>query len=52
MTGPTARVALVTHARLGDLAERVAGHFVSAEIKHFQGDQMEAARAWLAQTGA
>jgi len=47
-----ARVALVTDSRLGDLAERVAGHFVSAEIKHFQGDQTEAARAWLAQTGA
>ncbi len=45
-----ARVALVTDSKLGDLAERVAGHFVSAEIKHFQGDQMEAARAWLAET--
>lgn len=42
-----ARVALVTNSRLGDLAERVAGHLVSAEIKHFSGDQMDAARDWL-----
>lgn len=44
-----AKVALVTDSKLGDLAERVASHFVSAQIRHFPGTEMDQARAWLAQ---
>ncbi len=40
------RVALVSDARALDIAPRIAGHFVSAEIRHFPGKDMEAALAW------
>lgn len=40
------RVALVTDSRLGDVAERLGSHFVSAEIRHFQADQHEEADQW------
>jgi hypothetical protein len=33
------RVALVTDDRLGDVAEQIGLHFVSAEIRHFPADQ-------------
>lgn len=45
------KVALVTDSHLGDVAERLASHFVSAEIKHFPAGQTEAARQWII-TGA
>jgi hypothetical protein len=41
------KVAAVTHSALGDVAERLANHFVSAEIKHFPAGQMEAAKQWV-----
>jgi hypothetical protein len=41
------RIAVVTDSHLGDVAERIASHFVSAEIKHFPAGQVEAARQWI-----
>ena len=41
------KIAVVTDSRLGDVAERLASHFVSAEIKHFPAGQTEAARQWI-----
>ena len=42
------KVAIVTDAKLGDVAEKVASHFVAAEIKHFAAGQADAARQWIA----
>ena len=42
------KVAVVTDSPLGDIAEHLASHFVSADIKHFPAGQTEAARAWIA----
>ncbi|HVK09100.1 MAG TPA: STAS/SEC14 domain-containing protein [Gemmataceae bacterium] len=41
------RVGLVTDSALGNVAERLANHFVSAEIKHFPAGQVEAAKQWI-----
>jgi hypothetical protein len=41
------KVAVVTDSHLGDVAEHLASHFVSAEIKHFPAGQTEAAREWI-----
>ena len=41
------KVAVVTDSALGDVAEHLASHFVSAEIKHFPACQVEAARQWI-----
>ena len=41
------KVALVTDSALGDVAERLASHFVAAEIKHFPAGQAEAAKRWI-----
>ena len=42
------KVAIVTDAKLGDVAEKVASHFVAAELKHFAAGQADAARQWIA----
>ena len=42
------KIAVVTDSALGNVAERLASHFVSAEIKHFPAGQTEAARQWIA----
>lgn len=42
-----ARVALVTDSALGDFAEKVASHFVSAEVRHFDFEELEQATEWL-----
>ena len=42
-----ARVALVTDSPIGKLAEVIAGHFISAEVKDFEYEEMEQARAWI-----
>jgi len=42
-------VALVTDSVLGDFGEIIAGHFVSAEIKHFPFDELMNARSWILQ---
>ena len=41
------RVAVVTDSALGNVAERLASHFVSAEIKHFPAGSQEAAQEWI-----
>lgn len=41
------KVAVVTDSVLGHVAERLASHFVSAEIKHFPSGQAEAAERWI-----
>ena len=42
------KVALVTDSHLGDVAEHLASHFVSAQIRHFPAGEMEQARSWIA----
>jgi hypothetical protein len=41
------KVAVVTDSALGSVAEHLASHFVSAEIKHFPAGETEAARRWI-----
>ena len=42
------RVALVTDSSLGMLAEKIADHFVSAEIRHFPFAEITRAQQWVA----
>lgn len=42
------RIGPVTDSALGDVAQHLASHFVSAEIRHFAAGQIEAARQWVA----
>jgi hypothetical protein len=42
------KIAVVTNSHLGDLAERLVSHFVSAEVRQFPGGQTQQARAWIA----
>lgn len=42
------KVALVTDSALGTVAEKLASHFVSAEIKHFPASGLDAAKQWIA----
>jgi hypothetical protein len=41
------RVAVVTDSALGNVAERLASHFVSAEIRRFPAGEVEQARQWI-----
>ena len=41
------KVAVVTDAPLGSIAEKLASHFVSATIKHFPGGATAAAQQWI-----
>jgi SpoIIAA-like len=41
------KIALVTDSALGNVAEHLASHFVSAEIKHFFAGELEAAKQWV-----
>ncbi len=41
------KVAVVTDSHLGDVAEHLAAHFVSAKIRHFPAEQIEQARQWI-----
>ncbi|WP_343577330.1 STAS/SEC14 domain-containing protein [Mycobacterium sp.] len=41
------RVALVTDSHVGDVAEHLAAHFVSAKVRHFPGGQLDQARQWI-----
>ena len=43
------RVALVTDSSLGNVAEHLASHFTSAEIRHFPAADLEAAEQWIIQ---
>ena len=41
------KIAVVTDSHLGDVAEHLASHFVSAKIQHFPAGQLEQARQWI-----
>lgn len=41
------KLALVTDSPVGNVAELVASHFVSAEIKHFAAKDLEGAKRWV-----
>jgi hypothetical protein len=41
------KVAVVTDSVLGSVAERLAAHFVSAEIRRFSAGDVEAAKQWI-----
>ena len=43
-----ARVAVVTAQALGELAEKVASHFVAAQVRHYASGQLAQACAWAA----
>src|SRR5262245_29972258 len=43
------RVALVTDARIGRIAEKVGRHFIAAEIKRFPTGHAGEARKWIAE---
>jgi hypothetical protein len=40
-------VAVVTDSGIGNLAEKIAGHFVAAKIRHFPYDDYIDARNWI-----
>jgi hypothetical protein len=42
------RVALSTDSMVGNFAETIASHFISAEIKLFSYQELEQAKDWLA----
>jgi len=42
------KIGIVTDSAMGKVAENLAAHFVSAEIRHFPAGQVEEARAWIA----
>ena len=41
------RIGIVTDSALGNVAEHLASHFVSAEIRHFPSGELEAAKVWV-----
>lgn len=43
------KIALVTGSPLGDVAEHLGAHFVSAEIRHFPAGEVDAAQAWISE---
>ncbi|WP_105199977.1 MULTISPECIES: STAS/SEC14 domain-containing protein [unclassified Pseudoalteromonas] len=43
------RIAVVTDSPLAMLGEHLTAHFISAEIRAFQYDQMEQARNWVSE---
>lgn len=40
------KIAVVTDSEAGDIAEKIAAHFVAAQIRHFPAGQREAAKQW------
>ena len=41
------KIAVVTDAVLGDVAEKLGSHFVAAKIRHFPAGQLDAAQRWV-----
>ncbi|MCP5242690.1 MAG: STAS/SEC14 domain-containing protein [Burkholderiales bacterium] len=41
------KIGLVTDSSIGDVAEHLASHFVSAEIRRFSAGEFEAAKRWI-----
>ena len=44
------KIAVVTDSYMGDLAEHLASHFISADIRHFPAGDVAEARSWIAAT--
>lgn len=42
------KIAIVTDAHMADVAERLAAHFVAADIRHFPSGDITEARSWIA----
>jgi hypothetical protein len=42
------KIAVVTDAALGAIAEKLGSHFISATVKHFPAGDVDAARRWIA----
>lgn len=42
------KIAVVTDSKLGDVAEHLTSHFISADIKHFPAGETAEAKAWIA----
>ncbi|ABL05184.1 hypothetical protein MUL_2910 [Mycobacterium ulcerans Agy99] len=41
------KIAVVIDSHLGDVAEHLTSHFVSAEVRHFPAGQVEQAQQWI-----
>ena len=41
------KVGLVTDSVVGNVAEHLASHFVSAEVRHFPAGELGAAKQWI-----
>jgi hypothetical protein len=41
------KIGLVTNSAMGNVAEHLASHFVSAKIKHFSAEELEVAKQWV-----
>ena len=41
------KIGVVTDSALGKVAEQLASHFVSAEIRHFSAGELETAKQWI-----
>jgi hypothetical protein len=42
------KIAIVTDAKIGEIAPKLASHFVAAEIRHFPAGQVREAEKWIA----
>jgi hypothetical protein len=41
------KIALVTDSALGDVAEHLVSHFISAQVLHFPASRLDEARSWI-----
>jgi hypothetical protein len=41
------RIALVSDSVIGDLAEKIGNHFIEAEIRHFDFQELENSKTWI-----
>jgi N-acetylglucosamine kinase-like BadF-type ATPase len=41
------KIAVVTDSSMGNVAEKLASHFVAAEIKHFAAADLDKAKQWV-----
>lgn len=44
------KVAVVTDSFIGTMAESVTSHFISAQVRRFDSDQLESAKEWIAES--
>lgn len=45
------KIAVITNSPVGGIAEHIVGHFVSAEVRRFDFQDVEGADAWLNNEG-